>query len=199
METDAAAIRGAIDEKLAEIVVGRQPDPDCLDLRPAVAETSGIVAYLSFPGHAGWLRRYAEISAEPDCFGLLFTPEFRSARLPADGTSDFDVELLDSTDGAIYRRKMSVACEGDASRVVADADGNVREVMSLHGYFYAEHYCPCNRKLDAQRSGAVVEDDECEGDRFRIRSITCPGLPGLVLYSETMDEGELMAGVLGRR
>jgi hypothetical protein len=161
-------------------------------VRPLDLIPSGIASYLSFPGHAGWSRRYAEISSEEAAVGLLFTQEFKSVYLPGDGTNDFEMELFDSTDGSVYRRNVYVAYEDDVT-VIVDGDGNCRDVMSLHGYFYAEHYCPCNRKLDAQRLGAVVLDEECEGDRFRIRSITHPGLPGLVLYSETVREDELTA------
>lgn len=65
--------------------------------------------------------------------------------------------------------------------------------MALQGY--AEHHCPCHRKVDARGAGAVVADDDCEGKRFLIERIESPNLPGLVLYTETMTAEVLEASL----
>lgn len=86
----------------------------------------------------------------------------------------FEIELLDAKDGKIYFVKTWAAYEEGENGL-----------WQVHHYMFAEHYCACNRKLDASKQGAVT-DDECEGDRFKIRSITAPAtLPDVLLYTET--------------
>lgn len=165
---------------------------------------AGIAAYLAFPGH-DLFQHYTAL--DYGGLGLIFLPAFRDAHLPKGGTSDFLVDLLDTSDGKVYRHPLYVAYEHDAKAGALDTDFSWREwFTTLQGYFYGSHHCPCHRKDYAREAGAVVEYTEaekwadenggrdggyCSGDRFQIKSITCDGLPGLVLYSETMTEEEL--------
>lgn len=148
----------------------------------------GVRAYLDFPGHDLY-RHYEDL---PECkqAGLVFTPAFRAARLPPSGGDHFDAEILDTSDGKAYRVKMYVAYD-EGRRGTLDADFNwVDGLDSLQSHFYGCHCCPCHMKHYAASAGAET-DDECEGDRFVFRSITYEGLPGLILYSETMTAEEL--------
>jgi hypothetical protein len=126
---------------------------------------------------------------------LVFTEEWRKKFLPVEGAKSgmcdgFNVLLKDKTDGATYKTKLYVAYDDSCNESIFDEDYNTIEItlQSVMGYFYGSHYCPCHRKQDAKGAGAIVENDECEGDRFLIESITCPDLPNLILYSETISE-----------
>ena len=67
---------------------------------------------------------------------------------------------------------------------------NLVEVWTLLAYFYGSHHCPCHRKADAKLAGAIVDDDECEGNRFLIERIT-PLNSNLILVSEVYSLEEL--------
>lgn len=85
---------------------------------------------------------------------------------------------------------MYVAYERNKESILNE-DYDSIEVESLNGYFYGSHHCPCHRKSDARKAGAIIENDECEGNRFLIHSITCDKAPGLNLYSEVFTEEQL--------
>lgn len=88
----------------------------------------------------------------------------------------FEIELLDTLDGKIYKTTMGAhyeECEGG--------------FYTVHEYMLADHYCSCNRKADAGRGGAIT-DDECDGRRFLVKSVKTPDWPNkLILYTETLD------------
>ncbi len=95
----------------------------------------------------------------------------------------FEIELLDTQDGKIYK--------GYSWAHYEDAWTYGNTETTVHIYMFLEHYCACHRKIDALDAGADT-DEECEGERFLVRSITAPAhLPGLILYSETLTLDEL--------
>lgn len=71
-----------------------------------------------------------------------------------------------------------------------DEYGNI----SIHRYFYQDHECACHRKsiVESNRPDLYGDlDDECEGERFKIRAIYAPEhLPGIILFSEVLSEEE---------
>jgi hypothetical protein len=137
--------------------------------------------------HKHLLQHY--IGKEYGGLALVFTEQFMNDNLPTNSTSaGLNICLLDNTDNKIYKSKIYVAYE-DATTL--DNEYNSIEVKSLMGYFYGSYHCACHRKHDAQKVGAIVENDECEGKRFLIYSITCDKLPDLNLYSEVLTEDEL--------
>lgn len=153
-------------------------------------------AYLNHPGHAGWRSHYSAGHNGP---GLLlgFTQEWRDEFLPRGVGSGpgYDnkallVKLLDTQDGKVYDTWLPAAYNDAAEIMMLDADWNPVPAWTLLSYFYFHHHCPCHRKCDAKDLGADT-DEECEGDRFLIQSITCENFPKLVLYSETIGEEEL--------
>lgn len=104
------------------------------------------------------------------------------AGLPTDQMEHFLVELLDTEDGKVYKIRTWSHYELPSARF---------KDTTVHTYMYREHYCSCHRKADARSAGADT-DEECEGERFVVQSITAPEhLPGLVLYSETRTAKEL--------
>jgi hypothetical protein len=152
-----------------------------------------IRTYLDFDGHSTWRRHYDQIR-NAGVVHLVFTPAFAEAFLPRESSTELIIELLDTTDGNTYRHKMYAAYDDAGYNSILDQDWNcIDGLIGLQGYFYAEHYCPCHRKDYASDAGAIIENDECEGRRFLVRSITCEKLPDLILYSETMSEDELEA------
>jgi hypothetical protein len=65
-------------------------------------------------------------------------------------------------------------------------------VATLQPYFYEQHHCPCHRAQDAEEAGAdVPRSYPCKGSRFLLARVYHPALSGLVLFSETLTEGEL--------
>jgi hypothetical protein len=155
----------------------------------------GPAYYRLDPFHDGWPNGHYECGSKG--WRLVFSQNLRNVWLPADCENALTVVLLDAEDGKEYATaNFFTAYErnGYPFRVM-DADRNEPRppaAAALQDYFYADHHCPCHRKADARRAGAVT-DEECEGDRFKIARIECPKLPGLVLYSETMDSEELEA------
>jgi hypothetical protein len=100
-----------------------------------------------------------------------------------DDTRYFVIELLDTTDGKVYLDSNWPCYE----QVYKDS-----VLTTIHIYLFLEHYCSCHRKCAAKDAGADT-DEECEGERFKVKSITCPTHTGnLVLYSETQKADELM-------
>lgn len=153
--------------------------------------------YFDDPDHQTWQFHYYS-----GCYGgqiLAFTKAWADKHLPPTSTSNgLKAELLDTTDGKIYTMPIYTAFENkDMRRHVMDDDWKDVVAESLQDYFYGQHHCPCHRKQDAAKAGAVVELDPkdglypCEGRRFVIKSITAPGVPHVILYSETMDEDAL--------
>ena len=122
---------------------------------------------------------------------LVFPKEWIGTKLPApwqhplfgkppgtDQTEHFEIELLDTQDGKVYKAKHNAFYE---EQFPEDTETTVQIYMFVH------HYCPCHRKIDALAAGADT-DEECEGERFVVQSVTAPAhMPGLVLYSETLD------------
>jgi hypothetical protein len=137
---------------------------------------------------------------------LVFPKSWIGTRLPAqwqhpvdhpdaDQRHHFLIELEDTEDGGkIYTARSWPSYHGDDSAGWGPDDPRMTH---LHIYTYQEHYCACHRKSDAEAAGAGT-DDECEGERFAVRSITAPEhLPGVVLYSETLTAEELTPKLAG--
>lgn len=103
-----------------------------------------------------------------------------------DQRTHFAIELLDTQDGTVYGARAWPHYEDPMS---FDDESEA----TVHIHMFLEHYCACHRKIDAAAAGADT-DEECEGERFVVKSITAPEwMPGLVLYSETMTAEELEA------
>jgi hypothetical protein len=149
----------------------------------------GARTYLEFPGPQ-LLTHYTDL--RDGGWGLVFTPAFREAHLPGQGTDEFLADILDRTDGKIYRVPMYVAYEEGREGALDEEYNWVDDLDSLQGYFYCCHCCSCHRKTYAKSAGADT-DEECEGNRFAFQQITYPNLPGLIHYSETMTDEELEA------
>ncbi len=96
----------------------------------------------------------------------------------------FEVTLLDTRDGKEYLSR-EYACYEDPA--VFD-----NSLAAVQEYMYADHFCACHRKIAAANAGADT-DEECEGERFLVKSIRGLNTPNLVLYSETMSLDELAA------
>jgi hypothetical protein len=150
--------------------------------------------YFDDPEHEKWRGHYLYGARG---LSLAFTKEWAARSLPPDMSGinhdrrAVKVDLLDTSDGKVYETWMPMALElKDFRRCVMDRDWNEVVVESMHDYFYGQHHCPCHRKCDAKAAGADT-DGECEGSRFKIQSITAPGCPHVILYSETMTEHEL--------
>jgi hypothetical protein len=124
---------------------------------------------------------------------LCFPKDWIGTKLPAqwkhpakhpgsDQTYYFQIDLLDTRDGKVYKTKSWPHYE----------DAYAQDThTTINIYMFLEHYCACHRKCDARDAGADT-DEECEGERFVVKSITCPTRTGgLVLYSETDDANTL--------
>jgi hypothetical protein len=149
--------------------------------------------YLKEAEHRKWLSHYVRKAFGG--YSLVFTTAWKEEFLPGNGThstdnDSFNVNLLDTHDGKIYKTKLYVAYEHEKESILNEEYDPV-EAESLMGYFYGSHHCPCHRKADAKRAGAIVEDNECEGNRFLIHSITHDKVPDVILYSEVFDEDGL--------
>jgi hypothetical protein len=157
---------------------------------------TGQQIYLQSDIHDKLLEHYAVVAYNG--VALMFEKRWAKDKLPV-GIGDVDyrrdalrVVLLDTEDNKEYITAMSASWQHD-DQYLMDRDYNELPIESTHlqAYFYGSHHCPCHRKDDARRAGAAVKDDECEGNRFRIKEITCAELPGLILYSETIPVHEL--------
>lgn len=135
-------------------------------------------------------RLYYDEKQPPDKYtALMFPKEWIGTKLPApwrhpmrapgsDQARHFEIELLDTQDGKVYKTKSWAFYQ-------EEFPGDTE--TSVHIYMFRDHYCPCHRKIDALAAGADT-DEECEGERFVVQSITAPAhMPGLILYSETED------------
>lgn len=143
--------------------------------------------YFSDINHRSWLNHY--VAADYGGISLAFTKQWRNRWLVADSTSNgLNVFLYDRTDGKVYKTKLYASYEKDEQPIVMTRNYEAAAAITLMGYFYGSHHCPCHRKADAKTAGAVVEDDECEGDRFTIYAITCDTIPDLILHSEILTE-----------
>jgi hypothetical protein len=159
-------------------------------------------SYFSDAYQAEWQKHYFHDSRG---FLLSFTREWKKANLPIGigdvAGYDYDskalkVDLLDTDDptGKVYTTYMPAAYGDPTAAWALDENWQCvdsERITSLQDYFYSQHHCPCHRKSDAKAAGAVVPDSECEGSRFKIKSITCRDMPDVILYSETMTEEEL--------
>lgn len=153
-------------------------------------------SYWSDPAHANWQCHYVH-----GAYGgqiLCFTTGWKNKNLPknetySDSPEAFRVVLRDATDGKLYETRLFVSYEHADTRQhyqVVDTDWNPVAIELLQAYFYGSHHCPCHRKADADRAGAVT-DDACEGNRFQIERITAVDMPELILYSETWSAEDL--------
>jgi hypothetical protein len=151
---------------------------------------TSVEAYFSDPKHREWDWHFDDHSDNGAAY-LLASQEWAEKWLPrgwehGDESTHGDtlrVVLLDTADGRRYETMMPAFYE-PAFMV----DG----ARHLQLYMYAHHHCPCHRKSAAAARGADT-DEECEGSRFLIERIETLTLPGLVLYSETMNADELEA------
>ena len=128
---------------------------------------------------------------------LVFPKEWVGTKLPANwhpdrGSQDqlFEITLADVEDGGKEYKATawpSYYANGPCHEDWVGYPG----MGTVSVYSYLQHYCACHRKTDAAEAGADT-DDECEGDRFKVKSITAPAhLPGVVLYSETLKAADL--------
>lgn len=126
------------------------------------------------------------------CMWLAFPRRWIGSTLPdnwgpgGDG-EHFRVELLDSSDGKIYIASMWPHYEPDDHAEYWSKDGFSFDepFASVQLYMYRHHFCACHRKEAARKHGAVIDNEECEGERFVVRSITAPAfMLGAILYSE---------------
>lgn len=168
--------------------------------------------YLTFSDHTQWKNHYTE-----SCYGgylLVFSENFMNEVLPKKtgfGIDEVIVELIDSErNNEVYLigwwlnyeqfpkqiHKWILTSNFDDSNYEDEI-----EYFTLMEYIYGSKLCPCNIKSSAYRAGAPIIPDSidsegnvefsCEGDRFKIRSITLPAMPELILYSETLSQDEL--------
>lgn len=157
---------------------------------------TGQQIYLQSDIHDKLLEHYIVVGY--DGVALLFEKRWSKDKLPV-GIGDGDyrrnalrVVLLDTEDNKEYVTVMPASWQ-DYVCDLMDKDYNSLTVEGTHlqAYFYGSHHCPCHRKQDAEKAGAHINDDRCEGRRFLIKEITCKELPGLILYSETFKTHEL--------
>jgi hypothetical protein len=144
--------------------------------------------YLDFSLHDQWKTHYTEGNYRNWFLG--FSKDFMNGFLPSWLPGDtFDVELVDTEDNnKIYLVAWSGGYEEYPEQgTILDKSGNRPEIYTIFRYSYEEKFCACNRKAEAARAGAILDNDECEGNRFQIRSVTCKEFPDLILYSETLD------------
>ncbi len=164
---------------------------------PSPTETG----YYADPVHRTLRTPYTEASYGG--FLLVYTPEWCRANLPqqvhgSQPQTTLQCTLLDTTDGKEYVMPLYLAYEHGGAQSFYAQGFDWNEVVGLTGlmsYWYGSHHCPCHRKHEAQRAGAVVEDSECEGKRFLIKQLVCEWWPELILYSETLGEEELEASL----
>ncbi len=145
--------------------------------------------YLEHAEHQTWRNHYFQ---QRQCFYLAFDPHWGIENLPKDGTArGLDCTLLDTEDNKEYHCKIYTAYEHDVNQYnVHDQDWAPRPSLSLMDYWYKDHHCPCHRKQDAKTAGAVVDNDECVGERFLLKSVRDPKT-GLILLSEVYTEEQL--------
>lgn len=146
-------------------------------------------SYCDYPEHKEF--RYHYFQGQFGGFLLAFTKEWQDKYLPADSRHKerpFLLVLKDMEDNKLYDTWMSVAYEPRNIETVQKEDYSFASCRSILSYFYGSHHCPCHRKQDAKNAGAIVLDEECEGNRFLIDKIECENL---ILFSETRTQEEL--------
>jgi hypothetical protein len=127
---------------------------------------------------------------------LGFSKEWMYLELPPASTSEgFRCSLLDTDNGDVYTTLEYVAYDDEVCYL--DSDYNNTYLYCLNNYVYGCHFCACNRKGIAKTQGAKT-DDECDGDRFLIQSIT-PLNSELILLSETYTIEELEKRLLNEK
>jgi len=112
-----------------------------------------------------------------------------AAKLPVENWLDesYDIQMEDREDGKLYAGRHSmpiVSTLDDRGQDVPfyDEDFNEVERFVIQPYFAYSHFCGCHR---ATAMGDVVETRlDCPANRFLVRSITHPALPGVNLYYE---------------
>lgn len=119
---------------------------------------------------------------------LGFEKSWQEEFLPKSSSHDLIVTLLDQSDGKTYSNPIHTAY--DDCLTYCRKDSEYLELNHLMPYVYGSHYCSCHRKTDARNAGAIVKNEDCEGNRFLIQSIM---YQDLILCSETMSIEELEA------
>jgi len=145
--------------------------------------------------HSDLLDHYTEGDYRRSQF-LVFKEDFRATLPPktGNGIDEVTVELIDTEDGGkIYRMGWWLNYEGSPCTHVLNKEFEEVPAFTLHQYIYGSKLCQCNKKMGAEQAGAIVPNDECEGDRFQIKSITFDCASELILYSEILDQDELEA------
>jgi hypothetical protein len=153
--------------------------------------------YFSEPQHRRWRYHHVDGGGK-DCPAALlaFTAAWREKHLPPQSNAGLRVTYLDREGGG-RRYQTAIHVFYEDTFEVMDEDWNHVEVDTLHCYMYRDHHCDCHRRADLE--GQVATTGECaERHRFVIERVTAPGLPGLVLYSETMSADELERLLLGQ-
>lgn len=155
---------------------------------------ANILNYLD--AHPGWPYHYLDTGDGVIMLGML--RNWAEKHMPEQGYGDgkrLSITMLDTETGQTFPVGYSMYYDELYGWEFCDARWNPVDfstTTTLNRYSYAEHYCPCNRKLDAE--GADIDtDEECAGERFKIARIEATNFPGLILYSETMSIEELEA------
>lgn len=145
--------------------------------------------YLEY--HSDWLTHYVE--GNYNNWFLAFKKEFMLEHLP--GIDEVTVKLIDSEDNnKVYLMgwwldfEEADSCYGILGK---NYEHPTEPFWTLFQYIYQDKLCACNIKMGAQRAGAVLNNEECEGNRFQIESITFDDHPDLILYSEVFDSEQL--------
>lgn len=120
---------------------------------------------------------------------LGFKEDWKNKNLPKELEEKFDIVQLDTLTGQTFKSNIFVAHNDNG--YFLDNNYYRIELSTLNQYVYGSHHCACHRKQDARESGIEV-DEECEGRRFLIQSITVPN-SSLILCSETYSEEQLLA------
>ena len=153
--------------------------------------------YLEYEDHKNWISGHYTESVYGS-FYLVFCKEFYEKELPHPKNTEieFDVHLLDTEDknGTIYKSKWWISYESYESLDILGkdyypiVDDKTKSYFMLMNYIYDSKLCACNRKCLAAKEGAMLDNDECEGNRFQIHSVV---YNGLILMSEVLTEEKL--------
>lgn len=138
--------------------------------------------YLLEQKHKNLLYHYIEGSYNN--WYLVFTKDWMEKYLPKD---NLDIILLDTTTDIEYKFKIHASYEDNNSIFLDKNYNEIDNIYHINQYYYEDHYCSCHRKIDALINGANT-DEECEGDRFLIKSIL---YKNIILYSEIFTLEEL--------